>query len=280
MRFAKESFSRLFGFGSRIMASDIFETFYNNVYMMTIGKVFTAYSLGCYTRADQLGEFASANVTRIVKRATFPALCSLRDEPERLAGAFSRHIRYYTFIIFPLMAGLSAIAVPFIELLLGNQWLYAARLLRILAIAMMLFPLISVNLMVLEVLGDSKRYLRLQLASKSVGILMLIVMLPFGLSAICCGLVVTAIVSLLIAIIGGGRRIGLGLMVQAKAVLPSLLFSATMYGAILLLLHVLPSEDNAVRVVLGIIAGILVYLGLALAFRSRDLRDLVALILK
>lgn len=280
MRFAKKSFSRLFGFGSRIMASDIFETFYNNVYMMTIGKVFTAYSLGCYTRADQLGEFASANVTRIVKRATFPALCSLRDEPDRLAGAFSRHIRYYAFIIFPLMAGLSAIAVPFIELLLGNQWLYAAMLLRILAIAMMLFPLISVNLMVLEVLGDSKRYLRLQLASKSVGILMLIVMLPFGLSAVCCGLVVTAAVSLLIAIIGGGRRIGLGLMVQAKSVLPSLLFSAAMYGAILLLLYVLPSEDNAVRVVLGIVAGILVYLGLALAFRSRDLRDLIALILK
>lgn len=279
-RFAIESFRRLFAFGSRIMASDILEKFYNNIYLMSIGKGFSAYSLGCYTRADQLAAFPSTNVTWIIKRATLPAFCSLREDPERLMRAFSQHIRYYAFIIFPLMAGLSAIAIPCVELLLGTQWLYAAMLLRILAIAMMLFPLISVNLMVLEVLGDSKRYLRLQFASKSVGILMLIVMLPFGLSAVCCGLVVTAAVSLLIAIIGGGRRIGLGLMVQAKAVLPSLLFSAAMYGAILLLLYVLPSEDNAVRVVLGIIAGILVYLGLALAFRSRDLRDLVALILK
>lgn len=280
MMFAADSFKRLFGFGSRIIASDILETFYNNIYMMTIGKVFTAYSLGCYTRADQLGEFASANVTRIVKRATFPALCSLRIFPEKLSGAFLRHIRYYAFIVFPLMAGLSAIAVPLIELLLGEQWLYTAILLRILAIAMMLFPLISVNLMVLEVLGDAQRYLRLQLICKAFGIIMLIVMLPFGLSAVCCGLVVTAAVSLTIAIVGAGRKVGLGLLVQAKAVLPSLLLSAAMYAAIALLLWLLPSEDNAVKALLGITSGILVYLGFALAFRSRDLRDLVALLLK
>ncbi|MCM1070750.1 MAG: lipopolysaccharide biosynthesis protein [[Clostridium] fimetarium] len=280
MRFAVDSFRRLFGFGSRIMASDILDTFYSNIYMMTIGKVFSAYSLGCYTRADQLGDFASVNVTRIIKRATFPALCSLRDEPERLAGAFCRHIRYYAFIVFPLMVGLSAIAVPFVELLFGSQWLYAARLLRILALAMMLFPLISVNMMVLEVMGDSRRYLRLQLAAKGVGLLSLAALIPFGLSAVCCGLVVTAVVGLVIAIIGGGRRIGLGLRTQFKAVLPSLLFSAAMYGAIVGLLWILPTDDNAVRVLLGVIAGILVYFGLALAFRSRDLRDLVSLVLK
>lgn len=280
LRFATESFSRLFGFGSRIMASDILDTFYSNIYLMTIGKVFSAYSLGCYTRADQLGDFASANVTRMIKRATFPALCSLRDEPERLVGAFCRHIRYYAFIVFPLMVGLSAIAVPFVELLLGSQWLYAARLLRILALAMMLFPLISVNMMVLEVMGDSRRYLRLQLVAKGIGILSLAVVIPFGLSAVCCGLVVTAVVGLIIAIMGAGRRIGLGLRTQFKAVLPSLLFSAAMYGAIAGLLWVLPTDDNAVRVLLGVIAGILVYFGLALAFRSRDLRDLVSLVLK
>ncbi len=280
MKFAAESFRRMFGFGSRIMASDILETFYSNVYMMTIGKVFSAYSLGCYTRADQLGEFASANVTRIVKRATFPALCSLRETPERLKAAFFRHIRYYAFIVFPLMAGLSAVAVPFVELLLGSQWVYTARLLRILAFAMMLFPLISVNLMVLEVLGNSRRYLRLQLAGKTIGIIMLVATLPFGLSAVCCGLVVTAAASLLIAVIGAGRVIGLGLATQFKAVMPSLAFAAAMYAAITALLWILPTDDNAVKTLLGITAGILVYLGLALAFRSRDLRDLIALILK
>ncbi|MDE6125943.1 MAG: oligosaccharide flippase family protein, partial [Muribaculaceae bacterium] len=280
MRFASASFRNLFGFGSRIIAGDILETFYSNLYMMTIGKVFTAYGLGCYTRADQLGEFASANVTRIVKRATFPALCSLRDYPEKLAAAFFRHIRYYAFIVFPLMAGLSAIAVPFVELLLGDQWLYSAKLLRILALAMMLFPLISVNLMIPEVLGDSRRYLRLLLAGKAVGLVLLAAMIPFGLSAVCCGLVATAVASLLIAIIGAGRRIGLGLVAQAKAVMPSLLLSLAMYAAITLLLLVVPIQDNAVRVLLGITAGVLIYLGLALAFRSRDLRDLVALVLK
>ncbi len=145
---------------------------------------------------------------------------------------------------------------------------------------MMLLPLITVNLMVLSVMGDSRRYLRLQLVAKGIGILSLAVMIPFGLSAVCCGLVVTAVVGLIIAIMGAGRRIGLGLRTQFQAVLPSLLFSAAMYGAIAGLLWVLPTDDNAVRVLLGVIAGIIVYFGLALAFRSRDLRDLVSLVLK
>lgn len=144
----------------------------------------------------------------------------------------------------------------------------------------MLFPLISVNLMVLEVLGNSRRYLRLQLAGKTIGIIMLVATLPFGLSAVCCGLVVTAAASLLIAVIGAGRVIGLGLATQLKAVMPSLAFAAAMYAAIAALLWILPTDDNAVKTLLGITTGILVYLGLALAFRSRDLRDLIALILK
>ncbi len=278
--FSVSSFHRLFGFGSRIMVSDIVESLYNNIYVMVIGKVFSAFSLGFYTRADQLGKFASVNVTSIITRATFPALCSLRDFPEKLVGAFTKQIRYSAFIVFPLMAGLSAIAEPFVGLLLGPKWLYSANLLRTLSLSMMLLPLITVNLMVLSVMGDSRRYLRLQLVAKGIGILSLAVMIPFGLSAVCCGLVVTAVVGLIIAIMGAGRRIGLGLRTQFQAVLPSLLFSAAMYGAIAGLLWVLPTDDNAVRVLLGVIAGIIVYFGLALAFRSRDLRDLVSLVLK
>ena len=44
----------MFAFGSRMLASGLLDTIFQNLYLVVIGKLFSATSLGFYTRASQL----------------------------------------------------------------------------------------------------------------------------------------------------------------------------------------------------------------------------------
>ena len=55
------------------------------MYLIVIGKFFTASSLGYYTRAHQFSDFPSSSLTGIMQRVTYPVLCQIQNDDERLA---------------------------------------------------------------------------------------------------------------------------------------------------------------------------------------------------
>ena len=120
-----KSFHELFGFGSKLMVSGLIDTIYRNIYLIVIGRVFSAADLGYYTRAHQFTDFPSSNVSGIIQRVTYPILCSIQNENERLSDVYRRFLRLSAFIVFPLMMGLAAVAEPLVLTLLKEQWLFA-----------------------------------------------------------------------------------------------------------------------------------------------------------
>ena len=120
--FSWKSFREMFSFGSRLLASSLLDTVYNNVYTLVIGKFFSASSLGVYSKADGLAQFPSSNITGVLQGVTFPVLSSIQNEDDRLASAYKRFLRLSAFVVFPLMIGLAAVADPFIRLLLTDKW--------------------------------------------------------------------------------------------------------------------------------------------------------------
>ena len=144
--FSRASFRNLFGFGSKLLMSNVVESIYQSIYTMTIGKVFSAYALGCYGNARQLGSISSENLTRIVQRAAYPLFCTIRSDREHLRTTIRSYMKLAAFFIFPLMLGLAALAEPLTIALIGHQWIYTARLLRILCLSFLLFPLNAINL--------------------------------------------------------------------------------------------------------------------------------------
>ena len=119
-----KSFKDLFGFGSKLMLSGLLDTLYRNIYQLVIGKVFSAESLGYYTNAHRFSDFPSSNLTTVLQRVTYPILCTIQDDDERLAIVYRKFLRLSAFIIFPLMCILAAVSYPLIDLVLGNQWHY------------------------------------------------------------------------------------------------------------------------------------------------------------
>ena len=255
--FSWKSFHELFAFGSKMLASGLLDTLYRNIYPIVIGKLFSASSLGHYTRAQQFSEFPSSNVTGIIQRVTYPILCGIQDETERLEAVYRKFLKLSAFIIFPLMIGMSAVARPFIDIVLGTQWGFCGQLLQIICFAMMWYPIHAINLNLLQVKGRSDLFLRLEIIKKILGITVLCITAPFGLVVMCYGQIFNSIVALVINTYYTSKLINVGFIRQMKDLLPTILLSLIMFWAILLVNGFI--EVNMHRLVIGVLVGIIVY---------------------
>lgn len=270
------SFRELFSFGSKLLASGLLEVIYRNMYLLVIGKVFTASSLGYYTRANQFAEFPSSNLTSIMQRVTYPILCQIQNDDERLALIYRRFLRLSAFLIFPLLVGLSSVAKPFVLLLLKEQWLFAATLLQIICFAMMWYPIHAINLNLLQVKGRSDLFLKLEIIKKFIAVIVLCITVPMGLIAMCIGQIFSSILCLIINTHYTGELIQIGFLQQMQDLLPTLLLSLTMWAVVYFTTTL--CSDSLLQLVVGVLAGVIYYLSLAFFFRFPELKEIHSIV--
>ena len=270
------SFHELFAFGSKLLASGLLDTVYRNIYPIVIGKLFSASSLGHYTRAHQFSEFPSSNVTGIIQRVTYPVLCEIQNDDVRLANIYRKFLKLSAFVIFPLMAGLAAVAEPFVNIMLGSQWGFCGQLLQVICFSMMWYPVHSINLNLLQVKGRSDLFLRLEVIKKILGVAVLCVTAPFGLMVMCYGQIFSSLVSLVINTYYTGKLINVGFVRQMRDLLPTTILCLIMFTLILLVNHFI--GNDVVELCTGIVVGVVFYSLSSRVFKFSELDELLSLI--
>lgn len=276
--FNKTSFKNMFGFGSKLLASGLLNTVYDNVYDLIIGKVFAAATLGNYTRAAHFAQFPSSNITGIFQRVTFPVLSKIQDDHDKLRSAYLKFLNMATLVVFPLMIGLAALAKPFILLVLTDKWVDAILILQIICFPMMWYPVHSINLNVLQVMGRSDLFLKLEVIKKIVGIATLCVTLPHGIIAMCFGQWFNACFGLVVNTYYSGKLLNAGLWPQIKMYVPTLLNSLIMGAICIGVTKLLPEQQYGMQLVFGIAAGIIYYAISNWIFNKETVRELLELV--
>ncbi len=275
--FSWKSFRELFAFGSKLLTSALLDTVYNNMYTLVIGKVFTATSLGYYTQADRFTQLPSSNITGVLQRVTYPVLCSIQDDDERLRADYRKLLRLSAFIIFPLMSLLAALSSPLVNLVLGEKWEFTAKLIIPLSFMMMWWPIHAINLSLLQVKGRSDLFLRLEVIKKSMGVIVLVASIPFGLIFMCYSSIVTSLLSLFINTYYTGKLIQVGFLVQMKDLTGTLLLSLVMFVLVFFVI----SFVNGVflQLMIGLFTGALLFLSASYFLKLKEL-DYVKLLFK
>lgn len=274
--FSWKSFRELFSFGSKLLASGLIDTIYNNIYTLVIGKFYSASSLGVYSRANHLAQFPSSNITGVLQNVTFPVLSTIQDEEDRLASAYRRFLRLSAFVVFPLMLGLSAVADPFIRLVLTDKWAGSIYLLQIICFSLMWYPIHAINLNLLQVKGRSDYFLKLEVYKKIMGISILCITIPLGLVAMCYGRVLGSVISLFFNTYYTKKIIGYGFTDQMRDLAHVLIHALVMYAFVWLVVQWLPGLW--LQLIVGILVGMAYYLIGAYLMKFDELNELLALI--
>jgi teichuronic acid exporter len=223
--FSKKSFREMFSFGSRLLASGLINTGYQNIYLLVIGKYFSAEELGFYARADQFKNLPSQNITSVIQRVSYPVLSSIQDDIPRLKAAYQKLIKSTMLITFVAMMGLAAIAEPLVITLIGEQWLPSVIYLQLLSFVGMLYPLHAINLNMLNVQGRSDLFLRLEIIKKLMAIPVIIIGITLGIKFMILGMIVNSMIAYFLNSYYSGRFLSYSSLEQIKDILPSFLLA-------------------------------------------------------
>lgn len=278
LKFSQKSFRSLFSFGSKMLLTGLINSVFNNLYSIVIGKTFSATNLGYYSRAEQFAQFPSSNISNIIKGVTFPAMAMIQDEEDRFKANYYRIQNILSFIVFPLIIGLAAVSTPFILLLLSEKWLYTAKLLQIVCFALMWYPIYMQNLNFLEVKAKGVDILKSEILSKTLGIIMLFLLIPIGIEAICWGQVATNVISVLFSSYYIKRLMKDSYINVFKPIVINFIFAIIM-GLICYFVQK-PLDVPAIQLSVGIVVGVISYFLLQLSFNRTFTISVFKLLLK
>ena len=148
-----------------------------------------------------------------------------------------------------------------------EKWLFAVPYMRVCCLIYAIHPIVTAHLQALAAIGRSDIRLRLEFIKKPIGVALLIVavLLDKGPFAIACSTALTAIISLFVNVIVSKIYIKLSFKAQVIDILPSLLMSLVMGGAVYFLNYIPLSAS--LLLLIELCCGVVIYFVLSALFK-------------
>jgi O-antigen/teichoic acid export membrane protein len=264
--FSLKSLREMFSFGSRLLASGLLNQIFDNIYLLVIGKLFSATDLGFFTRAQTLYSVPSHSLADMVGRVTFPVFSTIQDDPVRLKRGLKKTLTSLVLFHFPMMIGLAVISRPLVLVLLTEKWSESIPYLQLICIAGLLYPVHFINLNVLKALGRSNLFLRLEIIKKALIVINIAVTWRWGISAMICGMIVQSIIAYYLNSYYIGVLIGYPTWEQLRDLFPYLILAVLM-GMAIYAAGLLPFPNHWSMLLVQVTIGVVIYVYLCRLFR-------------
>ena len=218
LSFSFDSFHYMWGFGWKLMLSGLLNNIWNQLYQVVVGKFYSPATLGQYTRSKEYANIFSTNLTTIIQRVSFPALAEVQNDTQRMVFAYRKIIKVTMFFTALCMITIGAIAEPLIFCLIGPQWGEAASYLPLICLSMVLYPLHSINLNMLQIQGRSDIFLELEIIKKIIAVVPLLLGIFLNIYLMLWGVIATGVLSFFLNSYYTGKKLNYSSWMQLKDV--------------------------------------------------------------
>lgn len=275
--FSWEAFRELFKFGGYLLVAQMINVPYVHMYVIVIAKYFLAPVVGLYFFAEKIKDLVINQLVHSIQTVSYPALARIQQDNAALKEGYRKIISVTTFLLFPFMTLLAAVANPLFHIILPNQWLPAVPYLQLMCIAALFYPLHSINLNILRVKGRSDLVLYLNIFKKFVGIIIFIISFQFGIIGILVGQVVTSVLSYFPNSYFSKKLIDYPVSEQMADFVPNLVLSMIVGGLVSLGIYWFNLSDLVELFLFGSL-GVMLYLGGAYFSKSGALELIIRIV--
>lgn len=258
------SFRRLKGllnYGWKLLVSGLLHTIYINLRSLMIGKFYTAQDLAYYEKGQSFPSFVVTNINSSIDSVLLPTMSGVQDNRETVKAITRRSIVTSSYLMWPMMVGLAAVAKPLVLLLLTEKWLPAVPFLQITCFALGLEPLQTANLNAIKAMGRSDIFLKLEIVKKAIAITILFLFMRFGVLAIAVSGLVYSVIAAIFNSYPNRKLLGYSYFEQIRDILPSFLLALVM-GAVIYLITLIPMPTVLILTV-QILVGVIIYAGVS-----------------
>lgn len=255
---------KLFSYGWKLLVSSLLETVYTEIRQLIIGRFYSSSDLAYYNRGRQFPSLFIMNVNSSINSVLFPTMSKEQDDRKRLKAMTRRSIQISTYIMAPMMMGLTFVGTPFVRLILTEKWLPCVPFMRIFCITFMFYPIHTANLNAIKAMGRSDLFLKLEIVKKIVGLTLLLLTMRISVMAMAYSLLVSSVLSQIINSWPNRKLLNYGYLEQLRDIFPGILLAVGM-GCCIYFIGFLPLSDLAVLAI-QIPVGVLIYSGISALF--------------
>lgn len=274
--FSWERLKRLLSFGWKLLCSTLLETIYSNVRSLIIGKMYSSSDLAFYNQGEKFPKLIVTNINSSIDSVLLPTMSIAQDDSNRVKNMTRRAIKTSTYIMAPLMMGLTFCASSIVKLILTAKWLPCVPFLQIFCITYMFYPVHTANLNAINAMGRSDIFLKLEIIKKVVGIILLVSTMWFGVMAMAYSLLVSSVLSQIINSWPNRKLLNYGYIEQLKDIFPGIVLALFM-GVIVYFIGFI-KLPLIIILIIQIIVGGIIYIGMSVIFHVESFEYLLKII--
>ncbi len=257
--FSLERLKALFSYGWKLLASGLLDTVYNNIRQLVIGKMYSPSDLAFYNKGQQMPSLIITNINASIDSVLLPVMSREQRDSMRVKDMTRRAIKTSTYIIAPMMVGLTAVAPTIINILFTEKWLSSVPFLRIFCIIYLFYPIQTANLNAIKALGRSDLFLKLEIIKKSLGFGLLVSTMWYGVMAMAYSLLINCFLGQIINSWPNRKLLKYSYLEQLKDILPGIVLAVIM-GVCVSAISLMPIQvPEILLLVIQIVVGFAIY---------------------
>jgi O-antigen/teichoic acid export membrane protein len=248
---------KLYKFAWKLQLAAILNTIYNESRNLIVGKFYSASDLAFLTRGQSFPQIISNNITYSISAVLFSASSKIQNDVERLKELSRKTIRITSYIMFPLMFGLAAIAHPLVQVLLTDKWIFSVPYLQI---ACFSYSMIIIQISVqdtINALGRSDVFLYMDIIRKIIGFSLLVAVYSKGVYVIALTALITGPINVIMTVLVSRKIYAYSIKEHIMDNIPLLVSSGIMACVVYSIGYV--GFDPITTLLLQIPIGILIY---------------------
>lgn len=175
------------------MAATLSDVFSTNLYLILIGKMYSARDVGFYDRAQRTQQLPITLMMGIINRVAFSTFATVKEDKARLVRGLRQAQAVSMFVNLPVLVGVIILAEPLVLTIFGAQWLPCVPILQVLGLGGLLWPLHVLNLNILKAQGRADLFFWITMLKKIFTISLTVVASYYGVIAIAWAQVVISV---------------------------------------------------------------------------------------
>ncbi len=274
--FSKQRLKPLFNYGWKLLASALIDTIYNDIRTLIIGLKYSKDDLAYYNRGKQFPDLVSDNVMASIESVLFPVMSKVQESKEEVKRIVRRFIKTCSYIMVPMLFGLAVVAKPLVSVLITDKWLFCVPYIQIYCIVSALRPMQTANIQMIKAVGRSDITVKIEIIKKTIGLLIILVSMRFGVFWIAMSNILYSLIVLAINAKPSKELINYGYIEQLKDLGPA--FGASLVMAAITYCVSFIGLGDWPTLIIQVLLGIGVYLLVSLFFKMESFTYLISLL--
>lgn len=258
LMFSWQRLKGLISYGWKLLVSSLLDTGYKEIRTLIIGKMYTKTDLAFYNQGNQYPNLLALNINTAIDSVIFPVLSQEQNDAKKVKNMTRRAMKTGIYVMAPLMMGLAFTAPNIVSLVLTDKWLPCVPFMQIFCITYMFYPLHTTNLNAIKAMGRSDLFLKLEIAKKVVGMILLFISMWYGVMAMAYSLLINSVASQIINTFPNRKLLNYSYFEQLKDILPSIILAVVM--GICVSMVSFSSLPTIIELAIQIISGAIIYI--------------------